>query len=103
MRIGRKAILGAVIAATTTGTMLVAAPHAFAAPGNCTISYPGNSTVTSLCTSGTGYQAIDVVMYMYGDGYTAAVGNCAPVGQVSSTRIPWPDIISVSIFTSCNQ
>ena len=67
MRIGRTAIVGAVIAATTAGTMLVAAPSALAAPGNCTISYPGGSTVTSVCTSGTGHQQIDVVMYRDGD------------------------------------
>jgi hypothetical protein len=101
MRIGRKAILGAVIAATTTGTMLVAAPHAFATPGNCTISYPSSSTVTSLCTSGTGSQEISVVMSQSPGGEVNEVaGNCAPVGQVSSVNVPWT-IMYAFIFTPC--
>lgn len=63
MRIGRKAIVGAAIAATAAGTMMVAAPKAMATPSNCTISYPmGYYQVASVCTSGTGYQEIDVVM-----------------------------------------
>jgi hypothetical protein len=102
MPIGRKAILGAVIAATTAGTMLVAAPHALAAPGSCTISYPSDGDVTSLCTSGTGNQEIDVVMAQEVGGEVSAVaGNCAPVGQVSSVHVPWPVILNVFIFTPC--
>jgi hypothetical protein len=56
--------------------------------------------VTSLCTSGTGYQQIDVVMYMPGDGENAVVGNWAAVGQVSSVNVPWPVILYTFINTS---
>jgi hypothetical protein len=70
-----------------------------AAPANCTISYPGASTVTSLCTSGTGYQQIDMVMYMPGDGENAVAGNCAAVGQVSCVHVPWPVILSAFVDT----
>jgi hypothetical protein len=89
MRIGRTPIVGAVIAATTAGTMLVAAPSAMAAPGSCTISYPTASTVTSLCTSGTGHQQIVVVMYQGNAGENAVAGNWAAVGQVSTVYVPW--------------
>jgi hypothetical protein len=101
MRIGRKAIVGAAIAATAAGTMMVAAPKAMATPSNCTISYPtGYYQVASVCTGGTGYQAIDVVMYMPGDGENAVVGNCAAIGQVSEVHVPWPVILSTFVFTS---
>jgi len=88
MRIGRTAIVGAIIAATTAGTMLVAVPSAMAAPGNCTISYTG-SGVSSLCTSGTGHQQIVVVMYQANAGENAVAGNWAAVGQVSTVYVPW--------------
>jgi hypothetical protein len=102
MLIGRKAIVCAAIAATAAGTMMVAAPNAMATLGNCTISYPGGFYgITSVCTSGTGYQEIDVIMYLDSqDGEQADVGNCAAIGQVSKVHVPWPDIISVSIFQS---
>jgi hypothetical protein len=86
MRIGRTAIVGTAIAA---GAMLVMAPSAMAAPGNCTISYPTDNTVTSLCTSGTGHQQIVVVMYQGNAGENAVAGNWAAVGQVSSVYVPW--------------
>ncbi|HXL93084.1 MAG TPA: hypothetical protein VN969_29510 [Streptosporangiaceae bacterium] len=89
MRIGRTAIIGTVIVATTAGTMLVAAPRALAAPGNCTISYPGDNTVTSVCTSGTGHQQIVVVMYQGNAGENVVAGNWAAVGQVSTVYVPW--------------
>jgi hypothetical protein len=89
MRIGRTAVIGAVIAATTAGTVLTTAPSAMAAPGNCTISYPGDNTVTSLCTSGTGHQQIVVVMYQGDAGENAVAGNWAAVGQVSTVYVPW--------------
>lgn len=89
MRIGRTPIVGAVIAATTAGTMLIAAPSAMAAPGSCTISYPTASTVTSLCTSGTGHQQIVVEMYQGNAGKNAVAGNWAAVGQVSTVYVPW--------------
>jgi hypothetical protein len=89
MRIGRTAIVGAIMAATTTGAMLVAAPSAMAAPGNCTISYPGGNTVTSRCTSGTGHQQIVVLMYQGNAGENAVAGNWAAVGQVSTVYVPW--------------
>jgi hypothetical protein len=89
MRIGRTPIVGAVIAATTAGTMLAAAPGAMAAPGSCTISYPTASTVTSLCTSGTGHQQIVVEMYQGNAGENAVAGNWAAVGQVSTVYVPW--------------
>jgi hypothetical protein len=103
MRIGRKAIIGAVVAATTAGTMLAAAPRALAVPGNCTVISPDASPVSSVCTSGTGYQQIDVVMYMPGDGENAVVGNCAAVGQVSTVNVPWPVILyAFANVNSCN-
>jgi hypothetical protein len=89
MRFGRTPIVGAVIAATTAGTMLVAAPGAMAAPGSCTISYPTANTVTSLCTSGTGHQQIVVEMYQGNAGNNAVAGNWAAVGQVSTVYVPW--------------
>lgn len=88
MRVGRKAIVPVVIAMATTGTMLVTAPSAMAAPSNCTINTNVNPA-TSICTGGTGYQQIDVVMYRDGAGEQAVVGNWAPVGQVSSVYVPW--------------
>ena len=100
MRIGRTPIVGAVVAAATAGTMLVAAPSAMAAPGSCTISYPTANTVTSLCTSGTGHQQIVVVMYQGDAGENAVAGNCAAVGQVSSVHVPWPVILSAFVNTS---
>jgi hypothetical protein len=96
MRIGRTAIVGAVIAA---GTMLVTAPSAMAAPGNCTISYPGDNTVTSLCTSGTGHQQIVVVMYQGNAGENVVAGNWAAVGQVSTVYVPWT-IVSARVNLS---
>ena len=100
MRIGRTAIVGAVIAATTAGTVLGMAPSALAAPGNCTISYPGGNTVTSVCTSGTGHQQIDVVMYRDQEtGEQAVVGNWAAVGQVSTVNVPW-NIVYAFVATS---
>ena len=102
MRIGRKAIVGAAIAATAAGTMMVAAPKAMATPSNCTISYPtGYYQVASVCTSGTGYQEIDVVMSQGAGGeVSAVVGNCAAVGQVSEVHVPWPDILYAFVNTS---
>jgi hypothetical protein len=99
MRIGRTQIVGAVIAATAAGTMLVAAPGAMAAPGGCTISYPTATTVTSLCTSGTGRQQIVVVMYQGNAGENAVAGNWAAVGQVSSVYVPWT-IVSARVNLS---
>jgi hypothetical protein len=96
MRTGRTAIIGAVIAA---GTMLVTAPSAMAAPGNCTISYPSANTVTSLCTSGTGHQQIVVVMYQGNAGENAVAGNWAAVGQVSTVYVPWT-IVSARVNLS---
>jgi hypothetical protein len=103
MRIGRKAIIGAAIAATAAGTMMVAAPKAMAAPSNCTISYPtsGYYQVASVCTSGTGYQEIDVVMSQGAGGEENAVsGNCAAIGQVSEVHVPWPVILYTFVYTS---
>jgi hypothetical protein len=92
MRIGRKVVIPAVITMIATAAMLVTAPSAMAKPSNCTISYPGGGSsglVTSVCTGGTGYQQIDVVMYRDGAGQQAVVGNWAAVGQVSSVNVPW--------------
>jgi hypothetical protein len=63
-------------------------PSAMAAPGNCTISYAGN-TVSSLCTSGTGHQQIVVEMYQANAGEDAVAGNWAAVGKVSTVYVPW--------------
>jgi len=102
MRIGRKAIVGAAIAATAAGTMMFAAPKAMATPSNCTISYPtGYYQVASVCTGGTGYQEIDVVMSQGAGGEVNAVsGNCASIGQVSEVHVPWPVILSVFVYKS---
>ena len=102
MRIGRKAIVSAAIAATAAGTMMVAAPKAMATPSNCTISYPtGYYQVASVCTGGTGYQEIDVVMSQGAGGEVNAVsGNCAAIGQVSEVHVPWPVILSVFVYKS---
>lgn len=99
MRIGRAQIVGAVAVATTAGTMLAVAPGAMAAPGGCTISYPAPTTVTSLCTSGTGRQQIVVVMYQANAGENAVVGNWATVGHVSSVYVPWT-IVSARVNLS---
>ena len=102
MRIGRKAIVGAALAATAAGTMMFAAPKAMATPTNCTISYPtGYYQVASVCTGGTGYQEIDVVMSQGAGGEVSAVsGNCAAIGQVSEVHVPWPVILSVFVYKS---
>ena len=102
MRIGRKAVVVAVIAATAAGTMMFAAPKAMATPSNCTISYPtGYYQVASVCTGGTGYQEIDVVMSQGAGGEVNAVsGNCAAIGQVSEVHVPWPVILSVFVYKS---
>jgi len=102
MRIGRKAIVGAALAATAAGTMMFAAPKAMATPSNCTISYPtGYYQVASVCTGGTGYQEIDVVMSQGAGGEVNAVsGNCAAIGQVSEVHVPWPVILSVFVYKS---
>ena len=102
MCIGRKAIVGAAIAATAAGTMMFAAPKAMATPSNCTISYPtGYYQVASVCTGGTGYQEIDVVMSQGAGGEVNAVsGNCAAIGQVSEVHVPWPVILSVFVYKS---
>jgi hypothetical protein len=102
MRIGRKAIVGAALAATAAGTMMFAAPKAMATPSNCSISYPtGYYQVASVCTGGTGYQEIDVVMSQGAGGEVNAVsGNCAAIGQVSEVHVPWPVILSVFVYKS---
>jgi len=102
MRIGLKAIVGAALAATAAGTMMFAAPKAMATPSNCTISYPtGYYQVASVCTGGTGYQEIDVVMSQGAGGEVNAVsGNCAAIGQVSEVHVPWPVILSVFVYKS---
>ena len=102
MRIGRKAIVSAVIAATAAGTMMFAAPKAMATPSNCTISYPAaNYTASAVCTSGTGYYEVDVVMSQGAGGQINAVqGNCAAIGQVSGVNASWPVILNVFVFKS---
>lgn len=100
MRIGRRVVVGAATVAAAAGTMLVAAPSAMATQSNCTISYPDSNTVTSVCTSGTGYQQIDVVMYRDGAGEQAVVGNWAAVGQVSSVHVPWTTLYAFINFSN---
>lgn len=89
MRSARRVVVAAVIAVTTSATTLVAAPEAMAAPGNCTISYPAPSEVASLCTTGTGHQRIDLVIYQADAGENAVEGNWAAVGQYSTVYTSW--------------
>jgi hypothetical protein len=83
-------VAGAVaVAAATAGMMLATAPAAQAAPGNCTIS--SGSSLSSLCTSGTGQHRIHAVLNPLDPRLPQRIilGNWAPVGQTSIASNPW--------------
>ncbi|MEE1743766.1 MULTISPECIES: hypothetical protein [unclassified Streptomyces] len=86
----KRGVVGAVaVAAATAGMMLATAPAAQAAPGNCTIS--SESSLSSLCISGTGQHRIHAVLNPLDPRLPQRIilGNWAPVGQTSVASNPW--------------
>jgi hypothetical protein len=90
MRRTRSAIAAGTLAVAAAVTMLVTAPGAQAAPGSCTITFPTATTVSSVCTSGTGHQRVHEVLNALDprNGQTAVVGNWAAVGEQSTAVRP---------------
>ncbi|MFE7464310.1 hypothetical protein ACFU6R_09400 [Streptomyces sp. NPDC057499] len=87
----KRAVAGAMaVAAATAGMLLATTPAAQAAPGDCTTS-SGGSSVSSLCTSGTGQHRIHAVLNPLDPRLPQRIilGNWAPVGQVSVASNPW--------------
>ncbi|WP_405708703.1 MULTISPECIES: hypothetical protein [unclassified Streptomyces] len=87
----KRGVAGAVaFAAATAGMMLAMAPAAQAAPGDCTIS-SGSSSLSSLCTTGTGQHRIHAVLNPLDPRLPQRIilGNWAPVGQTSVASNPW--------------
>ncbi|MFJ7193958.1 MULTISPECIES: hypothetical protein [unclassified Streptomyces] len=80
----------ATFAAATAGILLATAPAAQAAPGDCTV-LSGGSTLSSLCTSGTGQHRIHAVLNPLDPRLPQRIilGNWAPVGQTSAASNPW--------------
>lgn len=89
MRRTRSAIAAGTLA-VAAATMLVTATSAQAAPGSCTITFPTATTVSSVCTSGTGHQRVHEVLNALDprNGQAAVVGNWAAVGQQSTAVRP---------------
>ncbi|MEU8700387.1 hypothetical protein AB0C61_22510 [Streptomyces sp. NPDC048680] len=87
------------VAAAAAGIMLAAAPAAQAAPGNCTIS--SGSSLSSLCTSGSGQHRIHAVLNPLDPRLPQRVilGNWAPVGQASVASNPWGASYVVNAWT----
>ncbi|MYU26112.1 hypothetical protein [Streptomyces sp. SID8352] len=85
----RSVIGAAAVAAAAAGMMLATAPAAQAAPGNCTIS--SGSSLSSLCTTGTGQHRIHAVLNPLDPRLPQRIvlGNWAPVGQPSVASNPW--------------
>ncbi|MFF3259869.1 MULTISPECIES: hypothetical protein [unclassified Streptomyces] len=85
----RKRGAAVAVAAAATGMLLATAPAAQAAPDNCTIS--SGSSLSSLCTSGTGQHRIHAVLNPLDPRLPQRVvlGNWAPVGQASVASNPW--------------
>lgn len=86
----KRGIAGAMaVAAATAGMLLATAPAAQAVPGDCTIS--SGSSLTSLCTSGTGQHRIHAVLNPLDPRLPQRIvlGNWAPVGQTSVASNPW--------------
>ncbi|MFF3172266.1 hypothetical protein ACFVQ0_06560 [Streptomyces sp. NPDC057900] len=77
------------VAAATAGLTLATAPAAQATPGNCTVS--SGSSLSSLCTSGTGQHRIHAVLNPLDPRLPQRIvlGNWAPVGQTSVASNPW--------------
>ncbi|MEU9314990.1 hypothetical protein [Streptomyces sp. NPDC048295] len=87
----KRGFAGAVaFAAATAGMLLATAPAAQAAPGDCTV-LSGSSTLSSLCTSGTGQHRIHAVLNPLDPRLPQRIilGNWAPVGQTSTASNPW--------------
>ncbi|MFE6668698.1 hypothetical protein ACFVFH_34690 [Streptomyces sp. NPDC057697] len=83
--------VGAVaVAAATAGMLLATAPAAQAAPGDCTVS-SGSSSLSSVCTSGTGQHRVHAVLNPLDPRLPQRIilGNWAPVGQTSVASNPW--------------
>ncbi|WP_335936441.1 hypothetical protein [Streptomyces sp. PTD5-9] len=95
----KRGVAGAVaVAAATAGLMLATAPAAQAAPGNCTVS--SGSTLSSLCTTGTGQHRIHAVLNPLDPRLPQRIilGNWAPVGQTSVASNPWGQEYVVSVW-----
>ncbi|MGC5341276.1 hypothetical protein ACPXCE_00070 [Streptomyces sp. DT24] len=98
MRRKRRAIGAAALAAAAAGTMLAVAAPAQAAPGNCTIST--SNPVSSLCTTGTGYHRIHMVLNALDPRLPQRIilGDWAPVGQKSVASNPWGSQYIVNVW-----
>lgn len=86
----KRGVVGAVaVAAAAAGMVLAATPAAQAAPGGCTVS--SGSSLSSLCTSGTGQHRIHAVLNPLDPRLPQRIilGNWAPVGQASVASNPW--------------
>ncbi|MFF9347008.1 hypothetical protein [Streptomyces sp. NPDC014734] len=86
----KRGVAGAVaVAAAAAGMTLAMAPAAQAAPGDCTIS--SGSSLSSLCTSGTGQHRIHAVLNPLDPRLPQRIilGDWAPVGQTSVASNPW--------------
>ncbi|MER5275987.1 hypothetical protein ABT025_09525 [Streptomyces sp. NPDC002809] len=95
----KRSVIGtAAVAMTAVGTLLAAAPAAQAAPDNCTIS--SASTVTSLCTGGTGHHRIHAVLRALDPRLPQRIvlGDWALPGQTSVATNPWGPGYVVSIW-----
>ncbi|MFD0340197.1 hypothetical protein ACFVH0_16155 [Streptomyces sp. NPDC127117] len=96
----KRGVAGAVaVAAATAGMMLATAPAAQAAPGGCTTS-SASSSLSSLCTSGTGQHRIHAVLNPLDPRLPQRIilGNWAPVGQTSVASNPWGAGYVVSVW-----
>ncbi|MEU8505116.1 hypothetical protein AB0C40_10395 [Streptomyces brevispora] len=86
----KRGVVGVVAAAAAAaGMMLATAPAAQAVPGDCTIS--SGSSLSSLCTSGTGQHRIHAVLNPLDPRLPQRIilGDWAPVGQASVVSNPW--------------
>lgn len=91
---GKRSVIGtAAVAMAAVGAMLTSAPSAQAAPTNCTVSYGSGagSTISSLCTGGTGHHRIHAVLNALDPRLPQRIvlGDWAPVGQASVAANPW--------------
>ncbi|WP_053913208.1 hypothetical protein [Streptomyces sp. TP-A0875] len=87
---GKRCAAGAAALATASaGLLLLTAPTAQALPDNCTIS--SGSTLSSLCTGGTGQHRIRAVLNAPDPRLPQRIvlGDWAPVGQASVAANPW--------------
>lgn len=101
---GKRSVIGtAALAMTAVGAMLTAAPSAQAAPTGCTLSYGGGagSTISSLCTGGTGHHRVHAVLNALDPRLPQRIvlGDWAPAGQASVATNPWGSGYIQSIWT----